>query len=99
MAALVEPSDSAHHAAEAAKEEAGVSSATQDLSRRFEEMDYDHDGATAVPACQAVLIVKLGVRSDIGRAWPGLMGSLVHGHLNHASAPMRDWAGSSTRLF
>ena len=55
MAALVEPSDSAHHAADASKEDAGVSSATQDLSRRFEEMDFDHDGAVSGPAAgQAV---------------------------------------------
>ena len=86
MAALVEPSDSAHHSADAAQEDAGVSSATQDLSRRFEEMDYDHDGAMAVPPCQAVHIVKLGVRSDTGRAWPCSMGSLMHEHLNRAFA-------------
>ena len=49
MAALVEPSVSAHHAEDASREAAGGSSATQDLSRRFEEMDFDNDGALTTP--------------------------------------------------
>ena len=90
MAALVEPSDSAHHAAGWERGDAGISSATQDLSRRFEEMDFDHDGAAAAPsACQAVKPSELDVRSKHGRAWPGLSHVyLMHGHLNHMSAPM-----------
>ncbi|KAK9819554.1 hypothetical protein WJX81_000741 [Elliptochloris bilobata] len=48
MAALAEPSDAVHHQADASKQQdAGGSSASQDLSRRFEEMDFDHDGTVS----------------------------------------------------
>lgn len=101
MAALVEPSDSAHHAADAAREDAGVSSATQDLSRRFEEMDFDHDGAATAPAaCKAVYPLQLGVCSEkLERHGQVVMlFCLVHGYLSHTSVPLRGRAGGSTPL-
>jgi hypothetical protein len=42
LAALREPGDVAHHEQ---PRDGGASTAAHDLGRRFEEMDFDHDGA------------------------------------------------------
>ncbi len=47
MAVLAEPSGVAHHAQQ---QQAGAAmTAAQDLGRRFEEMDFDNDGAQPSP--------------------------------------------------
>ena len=92
MAALVEPSDSAHHAAGAEREDAGVNSATQDLSRRFEEMDFDHDGARRQCLLHARLCTlcssACAPRYWNGMACPGLGSRFMHVDLNQTSAPL-----------